>query len=197
MSFIIETIINGQMYMASDMMISSLSGTRTYQDQSKIMRCSNGCAVGVAGEFITARNIVRLCQIQNVFTDYTNAVKKLELTMNAEIFRRRVGNLPQADCTLMLAYQGLRKGELAVLILAEGKAQVFQEPLMCEGHQFFFSSPVDVEFEECLQLCQTALRQARRLPPKTLLTNLVCEVAKRSAFVNTHVDLWKPTPPYM
>lgn len=52
----------------------------------------------------------------------------------------------------MLAYQGPRKGELAVLILAEGKVQVFQEPLVCEGHQFFFSNPVDVEFDECLQL---------------------------------------------
>lgn len=197
MSFIIETIINGQMYMASDMMISSLSGTRMYQDQSKIMRCTNGCAVGIAGEFITARNIVKLYQVQNVFSNYANTVKKLELTMNAEIFRRRVCNLPQSNCTLMLAYQGSRKGKLAMLILAEGKVQVFQEPLVCEGHQFFFSNPVDVEFEECLRLCQTALRQARRLPPETLLTNLVCEVAKRSAFVNTHVDLWKPTPPYM
>ena len=181
-------------YLAADRFMSSKSGLMAYREAPKILPCTSHCAVGVAGEYIPAERIVRQCINDGIFESFNGAVQELRKMSLAMYFNMRIQISHRPDCTFMLAGQWQGMPKLALLILSEGKVQIFQEPLQHQGHCYFFANPDDVPFEWCQNACRTAIELSQKLPVKTCLENLVCAVAKRSAVVNTHVDVWCSQP---
>lgn len=194
MSFVVSMIDGKSAYLAADRLMSSKSGLATYRDTTKILPCAPHCAVGVAGEYIPAERIVRQCINNGIFESFNEAIQELKKMSLAMDFNMRIQMSHRPDCTFMLAGQWQGTPRLALLTLSAGKVQIFQEPLQHQGRCYFFANPDDVPFEWCQNACCSAIELSRKLPVKTCLENLVCAVAKRSAVVNTHVDLWCSQP---
>ena len=194
MSFVVAVANEHIAYLAADRMLVSKSGRHESLDTCKIIPCSHQCAVGIAGDFFIARQTIQLCRQQGVFDNPPQILKRLKDTALAADLLYRVRQQYRPDYALIIANHYASTPSLAVVTLAEGEARIFQEPLRAGEFQFLFSNPADIPFDTCRTLCYQSLLATTESQLQASLVQLVSDVAKRSAVVNTHVDLWCSQP---
>lgn len=185
MSFAIAIANHNEFVIAADTKANSRSGAFQYQNIDKIYKVSEACAIAITGDFEIGKAIVeRYAKFHNEALS-TNSILIL-LSKCAETFdiafTNRFGR--HADCVFILAHQEQETSRIALLILDEGKAQIWKEPFQCEEYQYYFAPPTDVQFDLIQLSCLTLMRAGTHKNCKELAENLIRNVSHWSQYVN-------------
>lgn len=199
MSFTIAVIDRfNEVYVAADNMISGLgvNESESYWDITKIIPFSDSAAVTISGTFDIARVVAM--SYSKAYRDAMTMEMVMQQLRDTAVFME-IENLAKfgyrANCTFIVARQEKKGQRMAVLSLMNGENGIYYDPFVENGIQFFFSYPIDMDAEVCLNICKDAFKKSDYMSTKDVLEEIIHEIANHSAYVNHRIDVWKAARP--
>lgn len=191
MSFMMAAVYkNAEAWIVADTQTTDMK-TGSTETKSKIVELSDTAAISFSGSFEIAQAIANA--YKKKFSDAWTTERCIkELKETALIYSRAYTTRWNriADCTFIQSSLAQGTPSIYLLTLAGEKVQVFQEPIRSGQYCFYFANPIDLDFDQCLKLCQTKFLLAGNTQRQEVLSDLVQAVASQSKYVGGQPTLW-------